>query len=144
MNINILIMTNSNTIEITTFSLVHGWFYSVKLNVQYTSQSKKRKYILFILMRIKCILEQSKQVYTVNSSCLTLISHAYQVLSDVITSYISTFYSLLSWRWSCLSLCFQSILWMRRGNWPLNWSVFNSFIMFLTIQAFLFLFITNL
>lgn len=96
MNINILIMTNSNTIEITTFSLVHGWFYSVKLNVQYTSQSKKRKYILFILMRIKCILEQSKQVYTVNSSCLTLISHANQVLSDVIISHISTFYSLLS------------------------------------------------
>lgn len=53
-------MMNSNTIEITTFSFVHGWFYSVKLNVQYTSQSEKRKYILFVLMRIKCILEQSE------------------------------------------------------------------------------------
>lgn len=143
MNVNILIMVNSNTVEITTFSL-HGWFNSLKFNVQYTSESQKRKYILFILMRIKCILEQSKQVYTVNSSCLTLISHANQVLSDVIISHISTFYSLLSWRWSCLSLCFQSILWKRRGNWPLNWSVFNSFIMLFTIQAFLFLFITNL
>lgn len=117
MNINILIMTNSNTIEITTFSLVHGWFYSVKLMYSIVlHKAKKRKYILFILMRIKCILEQSKQVYTVNSSCLTLISHANQVLSDVIISHISTFYSLLSWRWSCLSLRFQSILWKRRGK----------------------------
>lgn len=37
-------MVNSNTVEITTF-LLHGWFNSVKFNVQYTSQSKK-KYIV--------------------------------------------------------------------------------------------------
>lgn len=42
MNINILIMVNSNTVEITTFSL-HGWFNSLKFNVQYTSQSEKKK-----------------------------------------------------------------------------------------------------
>lgn len=39
-------MVNSNTVEITTFSL-HGWFNSVKFNVQYTSQSKKKKYCSF-------------------------------------------------------------------------------------------------
>lgn len=81
---------------------------------------------------------RNHQVYTVKySSCLTLISHTHQVLSDVIISHISTSYSLLSWRRSCLSLSFQSILWKRRGNWPINWSVFNSFnIMLYTIHAF--------
>lgn len=62
MNINILIMTNSYTVEITTFSLVHGWFYSVKLMYSILHKAKKRKYILFILMRIKCILEQSETI----------------------------------------------------------------------------------
>lgn len=98
MNINILIMTNSNTVEITTFSLVHGWFYSVKLMYSILHKAKKRKYILFILMRIKCILEQSETTKYTQSipSCLTPTSHVYQVLSDVIISHISTFFSLLS------------------------------------------------
>lgn len=138
-------MTNSNTIEITTFSLVHGWFYSVKLMYLISQSEKKKIYIVhFNENKMYSWTVRNHQVYTVKSSCLTLVSHAYQVLSDVIISHISTFNSLLSWRWSCLSLCFQSILWKRRGNWPLNWSVFNSFIMLFTIQAFLFLFITNL
>lgn len=46
MNINILIMTNSNTVEITTFSLVHGWFYSVKLMYLISQSEKKKIYIV--------------------------------------------------------------------------------------------------
>lgn len=45
----------NNNIFVSTWMVLQ-----CKINVQYTSQSEKRKYILFVLMRIKCILEQSE------------------------------------------------------------------------------------